>query len=108
MAFFEKLGKQANSLVETTRVNSSINTEKNNIKKLYAEIGEKVYNVYDKEGKVENDLMEFCELIKQSNEKIAELQEKLLEISGKKLCVKCEKEIEREVVFCPHCGEKQE
>jgi len=108
MAFFDKIGKQANNLVETTKTNNMINSEKGNIKKLYSEIGEKIYNLYDKEGKVDNDLMGLCEGIKESTEKITELEMKLLEINGKKLCVQCKKEIGKDVQFCPHCGSKQD
>lgn len=108
MAFFEKIGKQANTLVETTRINSSINGEKSTINKVYTQIGEKVYQNYEKEGKANNDLLEFCDQIKQANDKIVELQDKLREISGKKVCVSCQKEIEKDVQFCPHCGGKQD
>ncbi|MCK5811865.1 MAG: zinc-ribbon domain-containing protein [Clostridiales bacterium] len=108
MAFLKKIGKQANTLVETTKINSSINGEKTTINKIYTQIGEKVYQAYEKEGKANNDLLDFCDQIKQANDKIVELQEKLLEISGKKICISCQKEIEVDVQFCPHCGGKQD
>lgn len=108
MAFFEKLGKQANTMVETQKTNSSINTEKSNIKKIYTQIGEKLYASYDEKGEVDNEYMELCEQIKQSQEKIVELKDHLLEISGKRICSQCGKEIEKEAQFCPLCGGKKE
>jgi len=108
MAFFDKIGKQANNLVETQKTNSSINTENNNIKKIYAEIGQKVYAAYDEKGEVDNEYVELCDQIKQSNDKIVELREHLLDISGKRVCAHCGKEVEKEAQFCPLCGGKKD
>ncbi|WP_373845502.1 hypothetical protein [Clostridium sp.] len=73
--------KKSEELVEITKINMSINKEKDSISKIYAEIGKKFYKV--NADSIENDeYTEFFERIKKHQQIINELKRKLKQIGG--------------------------
>ena len=107
MAFFENVGKKMGEMVEVTKLNSSINSEEDKIKKLYLEIGKKTYARFSAGEEVADDIAEEVNAIKTGIENIANLKVKILEAKNLKQCIKCKGELELAVTFCPNCGEKQ-
>lgn len=121
MDFFDKLGKTASEAYKVTADKTSkmakeakmkirISDLKSKIEDKYEEIGEKVYNEYVNGKKTVNipkDLEEECKFIKEANDEIDDLLQQCLDINDKKICVKCSAKIEKDVKFCPECGEKQ-
>jgi ribosomal protein L40E len=119
MAFLENLGrkvgeaaqaaaKKSNEIVETTKLNSNINSEEDKIQKLYIQLGKAVYERFTQTGTVEDYAQEACLAINTHRENIAALREKIAEIKGIKACVNCGAEMERNQVFCSKCGTKNE
>lgn len=119
MAFLENLGKKvgeaaqaaakkSNEIVETTKLNSNINSEEDKIQKLYLQLGKAVYGKFTQTGAAEDYAQEACQEIVTHQENIKALREKIAEVKGIKSCVNCGAEMERNQVFCSKCGTRNE
>ena len=119
MAFLENLGKKvgeaaqaaakkSGELVETTKLNVSINSEEDKVQKLYAQIGKAVFEKFNSSGIADSDCKEACEAIKVHEQNIKNLKEKILDVRGVKLCVSCGNEMDKAQLFCAKCGTKNE
>lgn len=92
MSFLDNLGKTVGSaastavkksgeLVEITKINMSINKEKDSISKVYAKIGKKFYEV-NADSTENHEYTELFEQIKKHQQTINELKKKLNQIGG--------------------------
>lgn len=119
MAFFDSFGKKvseaaqsaakkSSELVEVTKINMSISSEEDKIKKHFSKIGEEIYAKYAEGNEIDPDFMEMCQEIGTIREKINDLKAKIMELKNVKLCTNCGAELDRSIVFCPKCGTKQE
>lgn len=121
MEFFDKLGKKATEAYKVTadktgklakeaKLRVKISDLKTQIKDIYKEIGEKVYEKYKKDEQinVKIDLEGELTKIDVLNAEIENNLNVCLELKDKKVCPKCSAEIGKDVKFCPICGEKQE
>jgi len=111
MAFLDDLKKFGKSItdkgkdvIEITKLNSQINAEKDKIKETYSKIGEEVYKAY-KEGQ-SSAYDELCAQIKEMEDKINELQAKVLELKNAAKCPNCGAEVAKDTAFCSKCGAK--
>lgn len=120
MEFFDKLGKKASEaakmtadktgkLAKETKLKFKMGELKTQINNIYEEIGKKVYEKHVREEDIciKKDLEEQCTKIDVLSDEIDSLLKECLELKDKKQCQKCYKEIEKDVKFCPNCGEKQ-
>ena len=119
MDFFNKLGKKASKTYQITKEKASNLTEelklrgkisdvKENINKIYTEIGEVVYSEIKAGNDVSKDeITGKCEEISRLYQDIEKLESELLAIKKIKKCVKCGEELELNSEFCSKCGEKQ-
>lgn len=120
MEFFDKLGKQASKaakmtadktgkLAKETKLKFKMGELKTQINDIYQEIGKKVYEKHIREEDIciKKDLEEQCTKIDVLSDEIDSLLKECLELKDKKQCQSCYKEIEKDVKFCPNCGEKQ-
>ncbi len=117
MAFFEDLkrgltvtgqtvAQKTKEIGETVQVKAAISAEKDNIAKLFAAIGQQVF-----EEETEIDAERFCTefgSIKESLDKIEELEAQLSEKDGCIFCAECGARIEKNSAFCSKCGAKVE
>lgn len=115
MAFFDKARKAAQSaakksgeLMEVTKINMNISSEEEKIKKLYVKIGKAVYEKFSSGDDVESELVEDCKVISEHEDNIKDYRQKILDIKNIKKCEECGAELEKDVMFCPKCGAKQE
>lgn len=115
MDFFNKLGKTISSktqdvvrstkdFVEITRLNSLISDENQKIENLYSQIGKLYYGSFLSGSKDYRELDNLCHEIDASNERIAQLNDQILQIKGVKKCSYCGAEIPYGSVFCGSCG----
>lgn len=111
MAFFDdvkKLGKniaeKSKDVVEITKLNGQINSEKDKMKDLYVKIGEQAYINYKNGG--ESQYTEHCAQIAEIEAKIGELTNKVLEIKNASKCPTCGAEVSKDTAFCSKCGTK--
>lgn len=120
MEFFDKLGKKASEaakitadktgkLAKETKLKFKMGELRNQINDIYQEIGKKVYEKHIREEDIciKKDLEEQCTKIDVLSDEIDSLLKECLELKDKKQCQSCYKEIEKDVKFCPNCGEKQ-
>ncbi len=122
MDFFDKLGKKASEaykvtadktgrIAKDTKIKFKIGDLKSKINDIYEEIGKKVYekHISDEEiAGVEDEINEKCAKIDEISEEIENLLKESRRLRDKKQCPKCYSELDREVNYCPNCGEKQE
>ncbi len=100
--------KASNELIEVTKLNSAINSQKDKMKALMLEIGELAYNTY-KDGKpLDAEMSLKCESIAECEKNIEEIKEKILDIKDMKKCSSCSAEVDHDVLYCPRCGNKFE
>jgi len=119
MSIFDDLGKKfseaaqlaakkSTNLVEITKVNMAISAEEEKIEKAYAKIGKEIFNKYNSYVEVDPDVVALCEEIKSYQENLANLKSRLMDLKDVKLCIRCNAELDKSVLFCPKCGTKQE
>ena len=120
MDFFDKLGKKASETYKVTaektskiakeaKIKMKIAENKSEINELYKNIGEKVYEKHVREENIDikSELEEECTKIDILASEIESYLNETLELRDKKQCPNCFTEIEKDVKFCPECGEKQ-
>lgn len=120
MDFFEKIGDAANKtyrytaektskIAKETKLKMQINEYKGEIKDLYIEIGENVYEKYVKDEELDtSNLQAKCEMIEDFSNKIVECKDEILKLKEKRQCRNCYEEIELSANYCPNCGAEQE
>jgi len=119
MAFFDNLGKKvgeaaqaaakkSGELVEVTKLNMSIGTEEDKIKRAFEKIGERIFVKFNSGEEVYSDFIADCEEIKAYQNTISSLKQKIMEIKNMKACTGCGADLDRNATFCPKCGTKQE
>lgn len=99
--------KKSSEVVEVTKLNMSIGTEEDKIKKAYTEIGKSVYEVFTKGEEVNEAFKAQCELISTYEDNINEMKVKILDLKALKVCAACGAEMENGILFCSKCGAKQ-
>lgn len=113
MGFFNELGKKTSKtttkIAREAKLKMKINEDKVKIKELYEEIGAKIYQKHIREEQliIKDELNEECSKLDKLSKEIEEARMEILKLNDKKLCIKCFAEIERDMQFCPKCGEKQ-
>ena len=120
MEFFEKIGDAASKtykftaektskIAKETKIKMQINEYKGDIKDLYIEIGENVYEKYVKNEELDlSDLNAKCEMIQDLSDKIVSCKDEILKLKEKRQCKNCYEEIELNANYCPNCGMRQE
>lgn len=119
MDFFDKIGKKASEaykvtadktgkIAKETKMKLKITELKSQVNDIYEEIGKIVYEKHIlKEKSIEKEIEEKCTKIDVLSDEIDSLLKQCLDLKDKKQCKKCYTEIEKEMKFCPNCGEKQ-
>jgi len=85
--------KKSSDMVEITKLNFSIGSEEDKIKKIYMQIGETVYRSFEKGEEVSGDLKELCEKVSDMKKNIEKMKQQILKIKGVKICPSCKGEL---------------
>ena len=120
MEFFEKIGKKASETYKSaaektskvaseTKLKMKIGDCNSQIKDLYKEIGKKVYEKIEVNGKSEKTefIEEQLSKIEELKEEIKVYQNQILELSDMKLCANCNTKMDKSAKYCPSCGAEQ-
>ncbi|MCI8273518.1 MAG: zinc-ribbon domain-containing protein [Clostridia bacterium] len=120
MEFLNKIGKKVSETYDATAEKTSrlakeaklkmkINENKSDIKQLYIEIGEKVYQKHVREENIDikTELEEQCTKIDVLSSEIETCLNSILELKQRKQCPACHTEIDLDSIFCPKCGKEQ-
>jgi hypothetical protein len=100
--------KKSGGVVEVTKLNMSIGSDEEKVRKLYSEMGKIVYDEYGEGEEISDTLKEYCEKIDLIHNNIEEMKQKILELRNVKACPGCGIELEIDMTFCHKCGRKQE
>lgn len=117
--FFENITKTVNkttkkamkisgNMIELTK--TSLNMKYDEAKKgnFYAEIGRTVYEKYTRNPQTaDEEIIGFCQCIDEINETINTQKLTLAKIQKQKFCPACGQKLDKSIVFCFACGEKQ-
>ncbi|KPU45106.1 double zinc ribbon [Oxobacter pfennigii] len=115
--------KRSEGFMETTKLNMAISSDEGRIKAIYNQLGELTYNKF-KAGEIsDGELAALCLQIREIENNIAELKEKIEEIrltkdhetaessytppasaEEKKFCSSCGAEVSAGAKFCSSCG----
>jgi archaellum component FlaC len=128
--FAKNVGDKAGGAVETTKLNSKINSEQNAINAVMKQIGEFYYNKYLESGTADEGIKEFCAVIDGHNATIAGAKAEIERIktkntaavtapdpaasapapaaAGVAICPACGAEVAPGMKFCGVCGAKIE
>ena len=120
MDFFDKLGQKASEaykvtadktgkLAKETNLKFKMSDLKNQISDIYEEIGKLIYEQHVREENidVEKQIEEKCTKIDVLSDEIESILKECMELKNKRQCPKCQTQIDKEVKFCPECGEPQ-
>ena len=120
MEIFEKIGDAASKtykftaektskIAKETKIRMEINEHKSDIKDIYQEIGEAVYQKYVKDEDLDMKYLEDkCKEIQELSDKIVACKDEILTLKEKRQCKNCYEEIEINANYCPNCGYEQE
>ena len=100
----KEFGERAESLYETQKLRTRIAGEERLAEKAKADLGNLIYQRYEAGESMDDEIAVLCEKIAQYYKKIHELKAKAADRRGQKICPSCQKEIDRDVAFCPYCG----
>ncbi|MEN6315389.1 MAG: zinc-ribbon domain-containing protein [Clostridiaceae bacterium] len=100
--------KKSGSVVEVTRLNMSISTEEEKIRKIYTDMGKQLYEDYAQGKIVGEKLQDYCIRIDEIIANIDEMRGKILELRNVKACPNCGIELDIDMEYCYKCGRKQE
>ncbi|MCR5122480.1 MAG: zinc ribbon domain-containing protein [Ruminococcus sp.] len=118
MGFFEGLGEKisngasnlsnsAKKMAETTKINSEINANTNQIDKLMKSIGVAV-KARLMDGITDEEVLQLSSEIDALVERNTALNDQLKELRGFSKCINCGKDLTADSLFCPYCGTKVE
>lgn len=100
--------RRSEDMVEITKLNLAISSKEDKIKRIFYEIGSELYRSYTNE-KSPGELFDTkCGEVKQLEEDIRALKERILVLKGNKVCKTCNLVVSFEVNYCPNCGGKME
>ena len=98
----KQVAKRTKEISDAVSIRSQINEEKENVAKLYATVGKKVFQNAT-EADEEKFFMEFTS-IRSSLERKRELEERLTGMDGCIYCSECGARIDKNSKFCNKCG----
>ena len=106
---YKYTAEKTSKIAKETKIKMQINEYKREIKDIYLEIGETVYEKFNVDEKLDlNEINKKCEAIQSLSNKIIECKDEILKLNERKQCKNCYEEIEIEANYCPNCGFSQE
>ena len=117
MAFLDDLGKtlsdkgreaaqMAKEVAELVQLKTQLSAEKSRLRELYGIIGKAYFELHQNEE--ETEFSGNFTAIRQSVQKIKELERKIGQLDGSKTCSACGAPMDREAAFCSKCGAQAE
>ena len=102
---FNKFSKKSGEVVEATKLKVEISKIKSDIKEMKSDLGEIVYSLYDGQLEDEGQVGNLCSQIKQSEEKIKDIEKEIGELMPTATkCPQCENKVPAGSKFCNNCG----
>lgn len=117
--FFENITKTVNkttkkamkisgNMIELTKTSVNMKFDEAKKENFYKEIGRTVYAKYTQNPQVaDEDIIGFCQCIDEINNTLNAQKLALAKIQKQKFCPACGQKLDKAIVFCFTCGEKQ-
>lgn len=113
--FFDELGEtlsrtakgiseKAETIYETQKIRNKIAAEERAADKVLTEIGGLLYKRYREGEEFDGELTDLFARVSGHRDAVREYKKQLAGRKGKKICPSCQKEVDREVAYCPYCG----
>ncbi|MEG1880276.1 MAG: zinc ribbon domain-containing protein [Oscillospiraceae bacterium] len=96
--------KKSGEIIDSSKIKYAIFDLNSDIKKLYSEIGEAVYNSRYTDADASDKVEELCQSIKEKQDEIIKLGIRLDDINDSVACPSCGKSCKIDTNFCPYCG----
>lgn len=98
--------KKSGEVAQYSKIKYSMYDINGDIKNLYSQIGEEVYNSYKNDTPLSEDVKEKCKEIDRLVDQLGALDDQLGTIKASIKCDGCGKNVKTECSYCPYCGEK--
>lgn len=102
----ETMANKAGDAVEIQRLRSQIKSLEYSSEKDYVELGKMTYDKFKAEELLAEQASAICEAICSREKRISKYEEQICKIKGSVKCGGCDKAVEKEMTYCPHCGIK--
>jgi hypothetical protein len=100
--------KETGKLTETAKLRFNLMREKSRLEEAYKAIGEICYKQFKSGESDEHVLAKAYDKVEASIVEIERINTQINDLKNTKECVSCEYKLDKEMVFCPKCGAKQE
>lgn len=115
MAFLDDLGRtlsdkgreaaqMAKEVAELVQLKTQLSAEKSRLRDLYSSIGKAYYEKHQQEE--DGEFSKSFAVIRQSFQKMEELERKIGQLDGSKMCSACGAPMAKDAAFCSKCGAK--
>lgn len=99
-----EVAKKTKTMTEITKMKSKISKNNKEVKMLYMEIGQYVYENLREDAPEE--MAEKMNLIEEKNAESAALKTEILKLKGFQVCPQCGEQVSATSAFCSFCGAK--
>ena len=100
--------KETGKLTNITKLKYKLSGLKSKRDQLFKTVGKMKFYEFLGEETDSDEVKEKFEEIKELKDKIESIEDQIAELSNYRICAVCRTKIERNMVFCPRCGAKQE
>ncbi len=100
--------KKTEEVVSVEKQKFDISSIKNKREKDFAELGKLCYELLKNDENASNEIKALIAAIGEKNAEIDKKNAEIQAVKNKKICPKCNANIEQNAVFCSACGEKLE
>ncbi len=100
--------KETTKLTEIAKLKYNLMREKSNLDEAYKNLG-KIYYAQMKDGDLDEHKLSLAyDKIEKSKQEIEKIEAAINVAKNIKICSECKAKIEKEMLFCPKCGAKQQ
>lgn len=103
---FDVACKKTDEVVTTQKQKFSIASLESKREKDYADLGKIYFELVKKDTELSDETRNLVDAIIEKNEEIARLNEDIQNIKNKRICPKCNANIDMNSSYCNSCGEK--
>lgn len=103
---FDVACKKTDEVVTIEKQKFNIASLKSKREKDYADLGKIYYELVKDSTDLSDDARNLVDAISEKNEEIARLNEDIQSIKNKRVCPKCNANIDMNSTYCNNCGEK--
>ncbi len=103
---FDTACQKTGETISVQKLKIKLSSQKNDLKKTYAILGEIFYNTLEDKEKLSQDVKILVDEIEEKLSEINKTKDDISKISGSNTCEKCNSSNPKDAVFCTKCGEK--